>query len=242
MKIPTPLHELRLAVLAFVACGLAAAEKQEDGRLGESSLVRRERVMAVNGDAVTAREFVEAMRRHRFRTNEAATLREAAREDVVRFKVTLQLARAHGLAADSSDAALRELFRKENERRAQGMAAGAPVFGPRQLTWAQFRAHWLNGIERELSHAVNDKAGAATEAELREFYRANPKVFTAPKQKTPEPFEAVRGHVVDTYRKHRYTEAVRAAVARAKVETDGAWLERLRPEMTLPGEEEPRRA
>ncbi len=111
-------------------------------------------VATVNGEAITAREFVEALRRVRALHDDGAKLRAAALEACVRFVVTLQLAREHGVTNVAGDAGLRGEFTAENARRASSLAKGGVIYGPRRLSWEQFRATWLDRIELELGRAL----------------------------------------------------------------------------------------
>lgn len=111
-------------------------------------------VAFVNDEPVTIREFVEAMRRLRSRFREPAELRRAALTECVRFAVTLQLARAHQLLDEVSELAMRQAFARENQRRARAAATGAVFHGPRQLTWEQFRAVWLDRLHYDLARAL----------------------------------------------------------------------------------------
>jgi hypothetical protein len=124
-------------------------------------------VATVNGDAITAREFVEALRRLRTRPEDAATLRRAALDHCVRFKIIQQLARRHGLGDDVSDTALRCAFAAENARRAAAVSRGEVIYGPRQFGWEQFRLYWLDAAQRELTRILAGNIGLDPETEPR---------------------------------------------------------------------------
>jgi hypothetical protein len=109
-------------------------------------------VATVNGEAVTARELVESMRRLRTRHADPAELRNAALAACVRFAVTLQLARDHELLGDVTDAGLRQAFAVEN--RADAEEGGTVFYGPRRLSWEQFRAVWLDRLERDFGRSL----------------------------------------------------------------------------------------
>lgn len=191
-------------------------------------------VATVNGVAVTAREFVEAQRRLHYRfEDDARGLRTAALAECVDFQVRLQMARARGLIGDTTDAFVRTAYAAENQRRLDAKAAGQPVFGPVQLTWAQFRSYWLDGVERQLREAINREAGPETEDELRQFYKISAAQFTAPHEKEPRPFAELVGHVRDKFRQARYEGAVHEAIHAAKVESDDAFAATLSPRTPL---------
>lgn len=142
-------RRLALWSLLFVtAFGRADATPDEEGMAASTH------VATVNGDPITAGEFVDSLRRWRFRYEDAAKLRRVALDECVRFKVIQQLAREHGLLADVSDEALRRAFVEENRRRAAAIARGGIVFGPRQLKWEQFRATWLDKMERDIGRRL----------------------------------------------------------------------------------------
>lgn len=108
-------------------------------------------VALVNGDPVTIGEVVEALRRLRSRYSDPAELRRAALSDCVRFAVTLRLAREHGLIDDVGDAAVRHAFDMENTQRASALASGTVFYGPRRLTWEQFRSVWMDRLQYDLA-------------------------------------------------------------------------------------------
>lgn len=162
-------------------------------------------VATVNGDPITAREFVEALRRARALHDDGAKLRVAALEACVRFVVTLQLAREHGVTTVSGDAALRGEFAADNARRASTLAKGGVVYGPRQLSWEQFRATWMDRIELELGRALLARNLPASSA-------------------PPVPHADLRASET----------AVDAARARAKVRSNTALLAALEPNTPLP--------
>lgn len=163
-------------------------------------------VVTVNGDAVTAREFVESLRRLRARYEAPDQLRAVAQAECIRFKVTQQLALEHGLLSDVSDDALRRAFSDENARRAAALARGEIVYGPKRLRWDQFRATWLDRIELELGRALHARTKGpntanaernAFEAALREAIanakvKAEGEVIARLDPNTPLPVEAGR--------------------------------------------------
>jgi Esterase/lipase len=112
-------------------------------------------VAKVNGSPVTVREYVEALRRLRSRHQDPEELRRAALVECVRFVATLQLAQTHNLVPEVSDVFMRNAFAEENQRRADASAAGAVVYGPKQLTWEQFRAVWLDGLHYDLARVLS---------------------------------------------------------------------------------------
>lgn len=205
--------------VALLATSASAAEASSPGRIAAW----------VNEDAVSEREFVEAMRRLRFRHERLPALREAALADCVQAKVLQQLARTHELVANISDEALRAAWRADNARRAGEAAQGQPVYGPKRLDWEPFRSTWFDRVERELVETLAVKAGAESKEALLQFYRENPARFTAPGAESPLPFADIRGHVIDVLRRVRYEHALRAAVAAAKIRPDRAVIDTLEP-------------
>lgn len=149
LSCPAVCAALRLVPAALIATALFSPTA---GRLHAAALDVP--VAMVNGDAIVGREFVEALRRVRALHDDGAQLRAAALEACVRFVVTLQVARAHGVTGVASDAALREEFARENARRATALAEGGVVYGPRRLSWEQFRATWLDRVELDLGRAL----------------------------------------------------------------------------------------
>lgn len=191
-------------------------------------------VAQVNGVAITAREFVEAQQRLRFRyEHDPAGLREAALADCMEFQVTLQVARQRNLLADTRDATARAAFAAENERRAGAKSAGQMIYGPVRLTWPQFRRYWLDGIERQLLEAINREAGSEPAAALEKFHAGHPELFTPPGASAPQPFAELEGHVRDQYRLARYRQIIREAVIAAVIERHEALLATLEPTTPL---------
>lgn len=162
-------------------------------------------VAMVNGDPIATREFVEALRRARALHDDGEKLRAVALEACVRFVVTLQLAREHGVTDVAGDAALREEFAQENARRAAALAKGGVVYGPRRLSWEQFRATWLDRIELALGRALLARQPPAASAAL-------------------VPHADLRACAT----------AIDAARARAEVQPDAALLATLEPNTPLP--------
>lgn len=154
---PARLRRVLASLLLLATMGSSAAPGLPAAEPGA-------RVATVNGDAITAREFVEALRRGRALYDDETKLRQAALVECVRFVVTLQLAREHGVAAATGDAELRNAFTTENARRAATLAKGRVVYGPRQLSWDQFRATWLDRVERELGYALLARKAPASSA------------------------------------------------------------------------------
>ncbi len=190
-------------------------------------------VATVNGDTITQREFVEALRRSRTKFSDATKLRQAALEDCVRFKVLQQLARDQHLLDDPSDAALRRAFVQENTRRTQASARGEVIYGPKQLTWESFRLTWHDRIQRELTQHLADRAGPATEAELRQFHTEHAAKFTAPRASAPQPFEELRDHVLAEFHDEKFADVFLRAVTAADVRPNAARIAALEPNTPL---------
>ncbi|HVU33419.1 MAG TPA: hypothetical protein VHE61_08285 [Opitutaceae bacterium] len=186
-------------------------------------------VGSVNGDPITAQCYVEALRRHRTREPDVAALHQAALHDCIRFAVILQLARREGVIANVSDAGLRSLWMKENDRRARTLAAGGIIYGPRHLTWEQYRSYWLDGVLRDLTVALARTAGPESDAQLAHFLEEHAARFTPHGGKTPQPLSAQRDHVRAEYRRDACERAIRRAIARANVVVDAPVAARLTP-------------
>lgn len=135
-----------LLVLGWMALGPLGGETLSGP--GEHGVLLA--VATVNGDPITVREFVEALRRGRALHPDLGDLRRVALADCVEFKVIEQLAHRHGLLADASDAALRQAWAQENERRARSVAGGIVIYGPRHFAWEPYRMYWLDDLRRRL--------------------------------------------------------------------------------------------
>jgi hypothetical protein len=190
-------------------------------------------VATVNGDAVTQREFVEALRRSRARFADPTALRQAALDDCVRFKVLQQLAREQHLLTDTSDAVPRNTFAQENDRRAQATAHGEVVYGPTQLPWEAFRLTWRDRIQRDLTRLLAERAGPESEAALRSFYTAHPAKFTAPGAAAPMPFEELKDHVLAEYRSDKFADIFRRTLTAADVRPKAERIAALEPNTPL---------
>jgi hypothetical protein len=172
----------------FLSAAMAAAAfAVEEGP--ETAMVVTTEVGRVNEAVITAREFVEALRRQRFRQQPATEWRQAAWEECVRFKLVQLFARDLGRIDDVSETALRAAWAQENARRAAALAKQEVFFGPRQLTWEQFRSTWEDVIERDYGRrmlhsgelgpvAANDEYAAFAEALRRARAAANTSVET----------------------------------------------------------------
>jgi hypothetical protein len=125
----------------------------------------------VNDAVVTAREYVEALRRLRFRQQPIPELRLAAWDECVRFKLVQFFARELGRIDDVSDAALRQAWGRENARRTSALDSKQVVFGPKLLTWEQFRATWADVIERDYGKRVLN-SGQIKAADARDEFAA----------------------------------------------------------------------
>lgn len=115
----------------------------------EPSIDAEMEVGKVNGATIVAREFVEAMRRYRHLDVSDVEQRRLAREDCVSFKIIELFACELEMLPKPSDRALRDAFARENVRRASALSREQVIYGPRQLTWEQFRATWRDKVERD---------------------------------------------------------------------------------------------
>lgn len=67
---------------------------------------------------------------------------------------------------------MREAYERENVRGAAALAKKQVIFGPRQLTWEQFRATWADGIERDYGRRMIEGTGQAGSRETGDEYAA----------------------------------------------------------------------
>jgi len=140
----------RLVLLSLLLPAIAWAEEMTaDTEVGR-----------VDAATVTAREYVEALRRVRFRPQPVAEMREAAWEECLRFKFVQIFARELGRLAEASDEAVRAVYVQENDLRATRLARGDVIYGPKRLSWEQFRATWEDGIERDYGRQLLDMGAA----------------------------------------------------------------------------------
>lgn len=186
-------------------------------------------VGSVNGEPITRQMLVEALRRFRTRASNPEALHQAALADCFRFAVIVQLARREGVIADMGDPGLRSLWAKENERRGRTVAAGGIIYGPRHLTWEQYRSYWLDGVVRDLTAALARAAGPESDAQLERFLEEHAPRFTPPRGKAPLPLAAQRDHVRDEYRRDACEQAIRRAITAAHIVVDAPLVARLTP-------------
>lgn len=150
-------------------------------------------IASVNGEPVAAEEFRLLMDRFRSETlyyfqsrysapvtagfwstrfgSEAPMehIKALALQEAVRLKVQQIWAKEYGLLEDTGFSAFREQWRKENERRKQALADGAPVYGPQQYSVDGYYDYIMSNLALRLRERLHADGLSPDAEELRQY-------------------------------------------------------------------------
>ncbi|MGG1514404.1 hypothetical protein ABE504_03255 [Paenibacillus oryzisoli] len=177
------------AILAVISISSLSIYLTLAGRLSDRALVAE-----VNGSPVTVKAFRSELERQRasvidsFRrlygaeygshfwqtsyngeTPEAAVKKKAL-DEIVKFKVELELAEQHGLVQGTSDEDLQREMDKENGQREAALKANRPIYGPVQLDESAFRNVYISKLRINLKEMLSESELKASDEELKRYY------------------------------------------------------------------------
>jgi hypothetical protein len=235
MKQNTLLIGIGFLVLFLAGCGSATkpVPPPPDGNTP---------VAWVNGDVIVRAEFEEEMLLqrgtvaadfvqrhgpvnggdfwHTLRDGETASdmLKRATLDAMVRVTVQRALMRENGIAVPKDYDAFLASWKAENKRRAEVLAAGGIIYGPRQYTLAVWRDYWFSNSVIELKRRLAQNRLVIPELEMRARYTA----LKAAGQPMGQSFEdariIVQAHLLDEH----YEALIDSLVKKARVEINPA--------------------
>ncbi|RTE08768.1 peptidylprolyl isomerase [Paenibacillus whitsoniae] len=176
------------AILAVISISSLAIYLALAGRLSDRAFVAE-----VNGSPVTVKEFRSELERQRAsvidsfhrlygaeygnhfwqtsyngETPEAA-VKQRALDEIVKFKVELELAEQHGLVQGTSYEDLQREMAKENGQREAALKAKQPIYGPVQLDESAFRNVYISKLRIHLKEMLSESELKASDEELKRY-------------------------------------------------------------------------
>jgi hypothetical protein len=203
----------------------------------------------VNGDVIERAEFEEEMLLqrgtvaadfvqrhgpvnggdfwHTPRDGETASemLSRATLDSMVRITVQRALMRENGISVPKDYDAFLASWKAENKRRAEVLAAGGIIYGPRQYSLAVWRDYWFSNAVIELKRRLAPNRLVIPEMEMRARYMAQ----KAAGEPMGQSFEDARIIVQTRLLDEHYEALIDSLVKEARVEINPAAQEDLAP-------------
>ena len=203
----------------------------------------------VNGDVIERAEFEEEMLLHRGtaaadfvqrhgpvdggdfwhtpRDGETAEdiLKRDTLDAMVRITVQRALMRENGMAVPKDYAAFLASWKAENKRRAEVLAVGGIIYGPRQYSLPVWRDYWFSNAVIELKRRLAQNRLVIPEMEMRARYMAQ----KAAGEPMGQSFEDARIIVQARLLDEHYEALIDSLVKEARVEINPAAEEDLAP-------------
>jgi hypothetical protein len=151
-------------------------------------------------------------------------LRKVVTDDLKRIKTIQGWAKQKGLIADISFAAYEDHFRSENERRAQALARGDVIYGPKQYQPYRYYFFRLRDLDQALLEKLaKEPAYTVPDADIETFYKENKETFG------DRSLEDAKAQIRSMYQKKKYAAELKERIASAKVEVNQDALFALAP-------------
>ncbi|WP_236291574.1 peptidylprolyl isomerase [Paenibacillus allorhizoplanae] len=151
-------------------------------------------IAMVNGSMITTQEFKSELNKQRasvidyfYRSkgvaygknfwetdysgeNPEETAKKRALDEIIRFKIELELAAQHGLIQGTSYDDLLHEMDKENKRRLAAVKAREPIYGPVQLDESTFMNEYISKLRTQLKETLSEDELNVTEEDLKRHY------------------------------------------------------------------------
>jgi hypothetical protein len=240
MKQNTLLIGIGFSVLFLAGCGSVAKPPPPEGTTP---------VAWVNGDVIERAEFEEEMLLQRGKAasdfvqrhgpvdggdfwhipRDGETAEDMLKRDtldaMVRITVQRALMRENGMSVPKDYDAFLASWKAENKRRAEVLAAGGIIYGPRQYSLAVWRDYWFSNAVIELKRRLAPNRLVIPEMEMRARYMAQ----KAAGEPMGQSFEDARIIVQARLLDEHYEALIDSLVKEARVEINPAAQEDLAP-------------
>ncbi|RTE10867.1 peptidyl-prolyl cis-trans isomerase [Paenibacillus whitsoniae] len=150
------------------------------GRINDSSVDRREFALLL---AQQRSQTVQYFKQHyKAAVNEtfwetsfdgvtpADYAKQAALDQLIKYRVEQQLARSHGLDVSSDYGEFLQRLRKENEQRKSALRTGSPIYGPAQYSEWSYYDYLHSNLIIKLKEKLQEGGEVATEEALYKIY------------------------------------------------------------------------